>query len=229
MNPDLLPNLRADAVADRSSVGLFQALESRANFPLPLASPASDVPGLSSLGGHSPEPARISLPRAAASWQQAEEKKASALKFGFRAVRVFLLSLTLLVGGLGTCWGGEEWARFEAVQYAPVFSVEDPFLRVGGLWQALDAKPLPDPDRLSSLELTTVKFVLQPREKRGMTAPRLGLMTRRLASRYQSGAWADLQSGYGDVFDDDRVGRPRLNGAGIQDPDSLYLKLSFRF
>lgn len=229
MNPDILPNPRADAVADRSSLGLLQALESRANFPLTLASPTSDVPVLSLLGARASEPARITLPRAAASWQATAEKKASALRFGFRAVRVFMLSLTLLLGGLHTSIGAEEWARFEAVEYAPVFSPNDSFRLEGGLWQALDAKPLPDPAHLGSLELSTVKFALQLREKNGLTGTRVALMSKRLASRYQSGAWADLQTGYGDVFDDDRAGRPRLNGAGIQDPDSLYLKLSFRF
>jgi hypothetical protein len=60
-------------------------------------------------------------------------------------------------------------------------------------------------------------------------APALGLFRKRLSSRYSSGAWVDLRSGYGDVLVEDRVGRVQLNGAGIQDPDFLYLKLCFRF
>jgi hypothetical protein len=60
-------------------------------------------------------------------------------------------------------------------------------------------------------------------------APALGLFRKRLSSRYSSGAWVDLRSGYGDVLVEDRVGRVQLNGAGIQDPDFLYLKLCFKF
>lgn len=60
-------------------------------------------------------------------------------------------------------------------------------------------------------------------------APSMGLYRKRLPSRYRSGAWLDVQSGYGDVLVEDRVGRARANGAGIQDPDYLYLRVRFRF
>ena len=59
--------------------------------------------------------------------------------------------------------------------------------------------------------------------------PVVGLFTKRLASRYPSGSWAQLHAGFGDVFANDTVGRFRMNGAGQQDPDTAYLKLSFRF
>jgi hypothetical protein len=59
--------------------------------------------------------------------------------------------------------------------------------------------------------------------------PSLGVFRKRLPSRYSAGAWLDLQSGYGDVLVEDRVGRVQMNGAGIEDPNFFYLKLCFKF
>ena len=60
-------------------------------------------------------------------------------------------------------------------------------------------------------------------------APALGMFRTRLPSRYSSGAWFNLQSGYGDVLVEDRVGRARMSGAGFQDPNFIYLRLCVKF
>lgn len=63
--------------------------------------------------------------------------------------------------------------------------------------------------------------------------PAGGLMTllthKRTTSRFSSPVWTWLESGFGDVFDDDRVGRARMNGAGLEDPQHAYVKLCLGF
>lgn len=51
----------------------------------------------------------------------------------------------------------------------------------------------------------------------------------RVPSRYSYESWAGVKTGYGELFHGDYLGRSRTNGAGIQDQDWFYLKLSFRF
>jgi hypothetical protein len=55
------------------------------------------------------------------------------------------------------------------------------------------------------------------------------LMSRKLTSRYGTGSWASLQTGYGQYFANDRIGRSRTSGAGFEDPDFLFVKLMFKF
>jgi len=55
------------------------------------------------------------------------------------------------------------------------------------------------------------------------------LMHRKMHSHYAYDCWADLQGGYGQFSTDDKLGRSRINGAGVEDPDCLYVKMSFRF
>ncbi len=56
------------------------------------------------------------------------------------------------------------------------------------------------------------------------------LFRTRLASRFSYRSWAGLHSGYGQIFNSpDTIGRSRTNGAGIDDPSCLYLKMSLNF
>ena len=50
-----------------------------------------------------------------------------------------------------------------------------------------------------------------------------------MPSRYAYNSWANLQTGYGELFPGDSIGRSRKNGVGIEDPRCLYFKMSFRF
>ena len=54
------------------------------------------------------------------------------------------------------------------------------------------------------------------------------LFVKRMPSRYSYHVWAGVGTGYGQIFRTDTFWRSRTNGAGIQDPDWLYLKMSVR-
>ena len=56
------------------------------------------------------------------------------------------------------------------------------------------------------------------------------LLRTRLPTRFSYASWAGLHSGYGQIFSSpDTIGRSRINGAGLNDPACLYLKMSFNF
>ncbi len=57
----------------------------------------------------------------------------------------------------------------------------------------------------------------------------LALMHRKMHSHFAYDCWADLGGGFGQFSPDDRLGRSRINGAGVEVPDCLYVKMSFRF
>lgn len=63
--------------------------------------------------------------------------------------------------------------------------------------------------------------------------PASGFMTllthKRTTSRFSSPVWTWLESGFGEVFENDRVGRVRMNGAGLEDPQQAYVKLCLGF
>jgi hypothetical protein len=67
-----------------------------------------------------------------------------------------------------------------------------------------------------------------PRERTGRINEVMLLRTR-MPSRHAYDSWAGVQTGYGQFFPDDKIGRLRTSGAGLQDPDWLFVKLSFRF
>jgi len=48
-------------------------------------------------------------------------------------------------------------------------------------------------------------------------------------SRYAYQAWADVGTGFGQIFSAETFGRSRTNGVGVQDTDWFYLKMSFKF
>jgi hypothetical protein len=51
----------------------------------------------------------------------------------------------------------------------------------------------------------------------------------RSSSLFSSAAWTTIHPGIGELLPNDRIGRSRTNGAGIQDPACLYVKMTFRF
>jgi len=55
------------------------------------------------------------------------------------------------------------------------------------------------------------------------------LFRKQMPSRYSYRGYAGLHTGYGQFFHGDNFGRSRTNGVGINDPDWLYLKMSFKF
>ena len=55
------------------------------------------------------------------------------------------------------------------------------------------------------------------------------LFRKRRSSRYAYQAWADLGTGYGQIFTAESFGRSRTNGVGVQDPDCFYFMMSFKF
>jgi hypothetical protein len=56
------------------------------------------------------------------------------------------------------------------------------------------------------------------------------LFRTRVPTRFSYQSYAGLQSGYGQVFSTaDTIGRSRTNGAGVDDPSCVYLKMSLNF
>ncbi len=55
------------------------------------------------------------------------------------------------------------------------------------------------------------------------------LLQTRMRSRYAYDSRAAVQAGYGQFFPVEKLGRSRISGAGIREPDWLYLRLSFSF
>jgi hypothetical protein len=55
------------------------------------------------------------------------------------------------------------------------------------------------------------------------------LFRTRIPSRHTYPVWAGLGTGYGRIFAPDTFGRTRTNGAGVVDPDWLYVKMNLRF
>ena len=55
------------------------------------------------------------------------------------------------------------------------------------------------------------------------------LFRRKMPSRYAYDSWANFNTGYGRVFHDEVIGRTRSNGAGVEDPDWVYIKVTFKF
>ena len=57
----------------------------------------------------------------------------------------------------------------------------------------------------------------------------LTLMQTRMRSRFDYEAWTEVNAGYGQFFPDDKIGRCRTGGAGLEEPDWVYVKLTFSF
>ena len=55
------------------------------------------------------------------------------------------------------------------------------------------------------------------------------LFRKQLPSRFSYHSWAGLGTGYGQFLSTNALGRSRTNGAGIQEPDWFYLKMSVMF
>jgi hypothetical protein len=57
----------------------------------------------------------------------------------------------------------------------------------------------------------------------------LPLVHKKLHSRFSHDATAGLETGYGQFFSAQKLGRLGISGAGLQDTDWFYLKVSLRF
>src|SRR5260370_41243976 len=58
----------------------------------------------------------------------------------------------------------------------------------------------------------------------------LVLYRTKVPTRFTYESWAKIETGYGQYLaGEDKIGRWRTSGAGIEDPDWVYLKLSFKF
>ncbi len=52
---------------------------------------------------------------------------------------------------------------------------------------------------------------------------------KKMPSRFAYDSWTGVEASYGQFLADDALGRSRTSGAGVQDPDWFYLKMSFKF
>jgi len=52
---------------------------------------------------------------------------------------------------------------------------------------------------------------------------------KKVPSRFAYDSWTGVETGYGQFLADNALGRSRTSGAGVQDPDWFYLKMSFKF
>jgi hypothetical protein len=55
------------------------------------------------------------------------------------------------------------------------------------------------------------------------------LLRRRMPSRYAYESWANLKTGYGRFFPDEAIARCQTSGVGVEDPDWVYVKMTFHF
>jgi len=55
------------------------------------------------------------------------------------------------------------------------------------------------------------------------------LLRKKMPSRYAYDSWADLNTGFGRFFPDEAIARCRTSGVGVEDPDWIYVKMTFRF
>ena len=108
-----------------------------------------------------------------------------------------------------------------SVNEASRFSTE---LSLSSAETVLDQASAADPDERYVAELTRSG-------REGLFGPgSLMLLQTRLPTRFSYRSWAGLHSGYGQIFSSpDTIGRSRVNGAGVDDPACLYLKVSFNF
>ncbi len=98
-------------------------------------------------------------------------------------------------------------------------------------------RPAPEPAAASFAEpsqftnQSQIKSLFQPaaREEVPEFDTDFVLVQTRMHSRFAYDSQAALETGYGQFFPDDKIGRSRTSGAGIQDPDWFYLKISLRF
>ncbi len=57
----------------------------------------------------------------------------------------------------------------------------------------------------------------------------LQFLHKKVPSRFDYDSWTGVETGYGQFLADNALGRSRTGGAGVQDPDWFYLKMSFKF
>jgi hypothetical protein len=55
------------------------------------------------------------------------------------------------------------------------------------------------------------------------------LLRKKMPSRYAYDSWANVKTGYGRFFPDEAIARSRTSGVGVEDPDWIYIKMTFRF
>jgi hypothetical protein len=55
------------------------------------------------------------------------------------------------------------------------------------------------------------------------------LLRRNMPARHNYGTYAKLQAGYGQYFPADTLGRSRINGAGLDEPNFAYLQVILNF
>jgi len=86
-------------------------------------------------------------------------------------------------------------------------------------------------ERASGEEQVTLEplFLQKAKEKRTSPEDCFCLFRKRLPSRFAYDSWAKLQTGYGEFFPGDTIGRVRKNGVGIEAPHWFYLKMSLWF
>jgi hypothetical protein len=59
--------------------------------------------------------------------------------------------------------------------------------------------------------------------------PEFVLFQTKMRSRFAYESQTAIQTGYGQFFPDDKIGRSRTSGAGINDPDWVYVRICFSF
>jgi len=94
----------------------------------------------------------------------------------------------------------------------------------------------PEPASESSLEKFSLTDERQlegllkalPREARS-GSEEFVLLRKRMPSRYAYDSWANVQTGFGRFFPDEAIARCRTSGVGVEDPDWVYVKMTFKF
>lgn len=160
------------------------------------------------------------------------EVAASDRKAGFKTAHG-LMFLLALAAGVSSVARAEERAPYnETPGGGPLLAYVTTSERPIGdtLWSApRHEQSLPAPNQFLSDETPLFNAFQLPRRPKRLESEALLLVHKRIPSRYAYDCWANLRTGYGSFLAEDTIGRSRTNGAGVQDPDFLYIKMSFKF
>jgi hypothetical protein len=143
-----------------------------------------------------------------------------------------LAGMTLVLMGCLALYA-EEPASFSRFQLQGLFSEQHSFspgpasylLRLA----AEPISPSQQPLRLLETCHLTSLFKTVKGEEDLESDSSITLFRQPMSSRFAYRSWAGLRTGWGRYFSPETFGRSRTNGAGINEPDFLYVKMSFRF
>ena len=150
-------------------------------------------------------------------------------------LRSKLLSALLLAGFLGTPVQAQESFRYgEAAAHGPLLALTPSLLQSAPLTlrRAPTAKNASLAEPLSPLlqkraASSLIRTSLRSRDISSDSS--VMLLSKKMKSRHAYKSRAGLYSGYGQFFPGDTIARTGTCGAGIDDPDWFYVKVSVQF